>query len=189
MKAIRQHVRGGPEQLVYEDAPLPDPAAGEALLRVYAAGITPTELTWSERLPTIPGHDVSGVVEALGPGVSDVSPGDAVYGLVAFPRDEGLRGVRQVFYSIQPQPIVAQLFTDSHARRGTRIWLWGGGIWLGLLHRRRHRGPSRAEDRAAGALNLAAQQKPLAVLLNFHHLQTDQILDHIGPLEVMIVLG
>src|SRR6058998_1627385 len=57
---------------------------------------TPTELTWSEtyrtpdgreRLPTIPGHDVSGVVEALGPGVSDVSPGDAVYGLVAFPRD------------------------------------------------------------------------------------------------------
>ena len=96
MKAIRLHARGGPEQMVYEDAPLPAPAAGEALLRVYAAGITPTELTWSEtyrtpdgheRLPTIPGHDVSGVVEALGPGVSDVSPGDAVYGLVAFPRD------------------------------------------------------------------------------------------------------
>src|SRR4051812_33857652 len=82
--------------MVYEDAPLPAPAAGEALLRVYAAGITPTELTWSEtyrtpdgheRLPTIPGHDVSGVVEALGPGVTDLSPGDAVYGLIAFPRD------------------------------------------------------------------------------------------------------
>ena len=67
MRAIRLHARGGPERLVYEDAPLPDPAAGEALLRVYAAGITPTELTWSEtyqtpdgheRLPTIPGHDV-----------------------------------------------------------------------------------------------------------------------------------
>ena len=87
MRAIRLHARGGPERLLYEDAPLPDPAAGEALLRVYAAGITPTELTWSERLPTIPGHDVSGVVEALGPGVSDVSLGDAVYGLIAFPRD------------------------------------------------------------------------------------------------------
>src|SRR3954465_11928756 len=96
MRAIRLHVRGGPERLVYEDAPLPDPAAGEALLRVYAAGISPTELTWSEtyrtpdgheRLPTIPGHDVSGAVEALGPGVSDVSLGDAVYGLIAFPRD------------------------------------------------------------------------------------------------------
>jgi NADPH:quinone reductase-like Zn-dependent oxidoreductase len=63
---------------------------------VHSAGITPTELTWAEtyrspdgrdRLPTIPGHDVSGVVDALGPGVSDVSPGDAVYGLVDFPHD------------------------------------------------------------------------------------------------------
>ena len=48
MKAIRLHARGGLEQMVYEDAPLPAPAAGEALLRVYGAGITPTELTWSE---------------------------------------------------------------------------------------------------------------------------------------------
>src|SRR5690242_15357524 len=96
MRAIRLHARGGPEQLVYEDAPLPDPAAGEALLRVYAAGITPTELTWEatyrmpdghDRLPSIPGHDVSGVVEALGLGVTGVSPGDAVYGLIEFSRD------------------------------------------------------------------------------------------------------
>src|SRR5690349_11484454 len=79
MRAIRLHARGGPEQIVYEDAPLPAPAEGEALLRVHAAGITPTELTWSEtyrtpdgrdRLPTIPGHD-DGDVEALGPGVFD----------------------------------------------------------------------------------------------------------------------
>src|SRR5690242_9958716 len=47
VRAIRLHARGGPEQMVYEDAPLPAPATGEALLRVYAAGITPTELTWS----------------------------------------------------------------------------------------------------------------------------------------------
>src|SRR3954453_13187891 len=96
VKAIRLHARGGPEEMVYEDAPLPAPAAGEVLLRVHAAGITPTELTWGEtyrtpdgreRLPAIPGHDISGVVEALGPGVSEVSPGDAVYGLIAFPRD------------------------------------------------------------------------------------------------------
>src|SRR3954466_3717228 len=76
VKAIRLHARGGPEQMVYEDAPLPVPAGAEARPRVCAAGITPTELTWSEtyqtpdgreRLPTIPGHDVSGVVETLGP--------------------------------------------------------------------------------------------------------------------------
>ena len=72
MKAVRLHSRGGPEQLVYEDAPLPDPAAEEVLVRVFAAGITPAELTWDatyqtpdgrDRLPSIPGHDVSGVAE------------------------------------------------------------------------------------------------------------------------------
>ena len=57
MRAIRLHARGGPERLLYEDAPLPDPAAGEALLRVYAAGITPTELTWSETYLTPDGHE------------------------------------------------------------------------------------------------------------------------------------
>src|SRR5271167_2301175 len=96
MKAVRLHSRGGPEQLVYEDAPLPDPAGGEVRVRVFAAGITPTELTWNatyqtpdgrDRLPSIPGHDVSGVVESLGQGVTGVSPGDAVYGLIDFPRD------------------------------------------------------------------------------------------------------
>ncbi len=53
--------------------------------------------------------------------------------------------------------------------------LRGGGIQRGLLHRRWHGDSCRSEDRATGALDLAAQQKPLAVLLNFHHLQSVQI--------------
>ncbi|MGB9030961.1 MAG: hypothetical protein WCC27_12645, partial [Acidobacteriaceae bacterium] len=65
MKAIRLHARGGPEQLVCEDAPRPVLAPGDALVRVCATAITRTELTWdqtyqhpdgSPRLPTIPGH-------------------------------------------------------------------------------------------------------------------------------------
>lgn len=96
MKAIRLHARGGPEQLVYEDAPPPVLQSGEALVRVYATGITRTELTWdqtyqnrdgSPRIPTIPGHEVSGVIESVPPGVRDLGPGDAVYGLVDFPHD------------------------------------------------------------------------------------------------------
>src|SRR2546422_5869309 len=75
MKAVRLHKEGGPEQLVYEDAPKPQLGAGDALIRVRATGITPAELTWaetyrncdgSERLPAIPGHEVSGVVESVG---------------------------------------------------------------------------------------------------------------------------
>jgi len=78
MRAVRAHARGGAEQLQLEDAPKPEPRAGEALIRVHAAGITPTELDWSEtwldcqghdRIPTIPSHEVSGVVEELAPAV------------------------------------------------------------------------------------------------------------------------
>src|SRR5215471_14353803 len=96
MKAVRLHRQGGPEQLVYEDAPEPELGAGDALIRVLATGITPAELTWaetyrncdgSERLPAIPGHEVSGVVESVADGVSDVSIGDEVYALTSFCRD------------------------------------------------------------------------------------------------------
>jgi NADPH:quinone reductase-like Zn-dependent oxidoreductase len=96
MKALRVHARGGPEQLFFEDAPAPDPGPGEARVRVYAAAITPTELLWDQtyltadgkpRIPGIPGHDFSGVVDSLGPGVQSVAVGDAVYGLVDFPHD------------------------------------------------------------------------------------------------------
>src|ERR1700733_5938846 len=96
MKAIRLHARGGPEQLVYEDAPEPVLEPGDALVRVHATGITRTELTWDEtyrhadgspRIPTIPGHEMSGVVEAVSDGATGVAPGDAVCGLCDFPRD------------------------------------------------------------------------------------------------------
>src|SRR5262245_54649565 len=48
VKAVRTHARGGPEQLLFEDAPLPEVRPGDVLIRVRATGITPTELTWDE---------------------------------------------------------------------------------------------------------------------------------------------
>ena len=77
MMALRAHARGGPEQLVYESAPVPVPGPGEALVAVHAAAITFAELSWDEswttrdgqdRTPVIPSHEVSGTVAALGPG-------------------------------------------------------------------------------------------------------------------------
>ncbi|HXX96137.1 MAG TPA: hypothetical protein VEL11_03345 [Candidatus Bathyarchaeia archaeon] len=47
MKAGRIHAYGGPEQLVYEDAPQPDPVKDQILIRVYAAGVTSRKLSWS----------------------------------------------------------------------------------------------------------------------------------------------
>src|SRR5258707_13965031 len=85
MKAIRLHGRGGPDHLVYEDAPQPRPGAEEVLVRVYATGITANELKWdvtyqtkagSPRALPIPGRDLSGGVAAGGPGVT--GPGQSV---------------------------------------------------------------------------------------------------------------
>src|SRR5580693_3570799 len=101
MMALRAHKRGGPEELVYESAPIPAPGPGEALVAVHAAGITFAELTWDlswttsdgrDRTPVIPSHEMSGTVAALGAGPSGVAPGDEVYGLIAFDRDGAAAG-------------------------------------------------------------------------------------------------
>jgi NADPH:quinone reductase-like Zn-dependent oxidoreductase len=95
MIAIVIHGRGGPEQFVCEHVPNPTPKEGEVLVRVHAAGVTPTELTWettyktrdgASRLPSIPGHELSGVVHAAAEG-SNFAEGDAVYGLIDFWRN------------------------------------------------------------------------------------------------------
>jgi NADPH:quinone reductase-like Zn-dependent oxidoreductase len=91
MKAIRMHVRGGPEKLVYEEIPTPTPSSGEVLVRVCACGVSPNELSWSstEHLPVVLGHEISGVVEQVTPEVTEIKPGDSVYALTDFQRDGG----------------------------------------------------------------------------------------------------
>src|SRR5438093_12308979 len=96
MKAVRSRTRGGPETLRYEDAPEPRLGEGDALVRVHAAAITPTELTWNstwtdsngkDRRPIVPSFEVSGTVERVGTGVTDMKRGEPVYGLLNFWRD------------------------------------------------------------------------------------------------------
>lgn len=90
MKAVRIHAFGGPDVLVYEDVPRPEPAADEILIRIHAAGINPFDwkvregrMQRTHKLPLIPGWDVAGVVESAGAEVSQFKPGDAVFGLLS----------------------------------------------------------------------------------------------------------
>src|SRR6266480_7550879 len=96
MKAIRIHGRGGPERLVYEDVPQPHPGQGEVLVRVYATGVIASELSWDETYETkagskrvlpIPGRDLSGVVEEVGPGTPPLTKGSQVYAMTDYGRD------------------------------------------------------------------------------------------------------
>src|SRR3954453_9304687 len=83
MKAVRIHEDGGPEVLRYEDAPDPEPAPGEVVVRLRAASLNHLDLWVRKGLPSVPkprilGADGAGVVEALGAGVTGVEEGEAV---------------------------------------------------------------------------------------------------------------
>src|SRR6266496_2393027 len=88
MRAVRLHSPSGPAGLAIDEIGVPEPGRGEVLVRVHAAAITRDELDWPvDRLPAIPSYELSGVVEAIGPGVADVAVGDDVYALTGFDRD------------------------------------------------------------------------------------------------------
>ena len=96
MRAVRLLSPGGPGALVLEEIAVPDPAPGEALIRVHAAALTKDELEWPEdRLPAIPSYEVSGTVAAVATDVETVSVGDAVYALTRLRPGRRSRGLRR----------------------------------------------------------------------------------------------
>jgi NADPH:quinone reductase len=82
-KAIRVHAHGGPEVLSWEEVPVGDPGPGEARVRHTAIGLNFVDTyhrsgLYKLPLPFTPGQEGAGVVDAVGPGVTDVKPGDRV---------------------------------------------------------------------------------------------------------------
>lgn len=85
MKAWRVHAWGEPEALRLENVPVPEPAAGQVRIRVYAAALNFFDILQIQGkyqikppFPFIPGAEISGVVDALGEGVSAFAPGERV---------------------------------------------------------------------------------------------------------------
>jgi NADPH:quinone reductase-like Zn-dependent oxidoreductase len=82
LKAARIHRFGAPDEIAIEELPRPAPAVNQVLVRVASAGVGPWDALIREGksvvspLPLTLGSDLSGVVEALGPGVAQYKPGD-----------------------------------------------------------------------------------------------------------------
>ena len=121
MKAIRIHGRGGPDHLVYEDAPQPSPGPGEVLVRAHAAGVIATELNWDETYQTkagspitlpIPGRDLSGVVAEVGPEVTALIKGSEVYAMLDYGRD----GAQADYAIALPNELVPKPGTLDHVQ-------------------------------------------------------------------------
>lgn len=82
-KAIRFHRTGGPEVFVWEDVPVGDPGPGEVRIRQHAVGLNYLDTyhrsgLYPLALPAVCGSEGAGVVDAVGPGVTDIAPGDRV---------------------------------------------------------------------------------------------------------------
>ncbi len=123
MQAVRFHTYGGPEVLVLEEMPLPQPGPDEVLVRVMAAGVNP--LDWKVRagrvrewlphqLPLVPGWDVSGIVEAWGAEVTGFKKGDEVYGMLDFNRD----GAYAEFVAARPRELAPKPWSIDHLQAG-----------------------------------------------------------------------
>ncbi|MFF7204253.1 NADP-dependent oxidoreductase [Streptomyces sp. NPDC008141] len=95
MRALGQNTYGGPEVLEEVEVERPEPIGNEILVAVHAAGLNPTD--WKHRAgmmrvgepPFTLGWDVSGVVEAVGAGVTLHQPGDEVFGMLPYPNGHG----------------------------------------------------------------------------------------------------
>ncbi len=162
MKAVRfQEPKGfeGIDGLVYEDAPDPQPAIGDALVQVRAASFTPTELTWPlstdraghDRGWRIPAHEGSGIVVALGYGAAGVSVGDEVYGLIDGYRDGWAADYVAIeVRSLAPKPTTVDfvqaaaipqaaltswqaLFDHGHLESGQTVVIHGAGGGVGSM--------------------------------------------------------
>ena len=159
MKAIRLHEPTGVDGLAYEDAADAQPAFGDVLVKVHAAGITPTELYWPiwtdrsghQRNSIIPAHEFSGVVTALGWGTAGIAMGDEVYGLIDGYRDGAAaeyiaieardvapkpRSVDHVHAAALPQAGLTSwqaLFDHGHLEAGQTVMIHGAAGALGSM--------------------------------------------------------
>ena len=112
-KAVRIHQFGGPEVLVYEDAPIPAIQADEVLVKIHAASVNPVDWKVREgylkdmlphRLPLILGWDFAGEIVAVGSAVQGWKLGDAVYARPDIARD----GSYAEFIAVRASEIAAK---------------------------------------------------------------------------------
>ena len=196
------------------DLPNPHAAQNDVIVRVHAAGFTPGELAWTgtwidragrDRTPSVPGHEVSGVISALGYGTTGVTVGQRVFGLADWNRDGTLAEyVAMEARNLAPLPVGVDhaaaaaavisgltawqaLFDHAHLRAGQTSLIHGaaggvGSIAVQLARQVGSRviGTGRAADRDR-ALSLGVDE--------FVNLETDSLEDA-GKADVVLdVIG
>jgi NADPH2:quinone reductase len=138
MKAIVLESFGGPESFQLRDVPKPVPHAGQVLVRVHATSINPLDYQVRRGdypdlvpLPAITGHDVSGVVETVGPGVTAFAPGDEVWYTPQIFDGSG----SYAEYHVASEGIVGKKPGSMSHLEAASLTLVGGTAWEALVVR------------------------------------------------------
>jgi NADPH:quinone reductase-like Zn-dependent oxidoreductase len=168
------------------ERPEPQAAIGDVVLQVHAAGFVGTELewpsTWTDRLdrgrtPSIPGHELAGVVTALGYGTTGLSVGQRVFGLTDWYRD----GTLAEYTAVEARNL-APLPGDVDFVVGASLPISGLTAWQGLFdHGRLRTGQSVLAHGAAGAVGTMVTQ--LARLAGAHVIGTGRAADRQKALD------
>ncbi len=208
MRAVRVHDFGGPENLVLEEIPRPEPGPGEVLVENYAVGVLPVE--WKIRqglfknympvkLPYLPGSAIAGIVAGVGPGVSDFEVGQAVFGRAnkgayaeyatalaenLAPKPEAVGFDEAATISGSATPAWVALFDNGRLEAGQRVLIHAaaGGVGLFAVQFARLKGATVLAT--AGPDNLAFVRS----------LGVEQVVDYtagpfeekIGPVDLVI---
>src|SRR5437763_9638 len=195
MKAIRVSEYGDPSVLKLEEVPTPQPGQGQVLVRSHAVGINPVDTylrsntdNRGPKLPYTPGSDAAGVVEAVGPGVTALKPGDRVYfggsvtGAYAelslcepsqvHPLPGNVSFAQGAAVNVPYATAYHALFNRGHGQAGETVLVHGasGGVGIGAVQLARARGLT-----VIGTAGTARGRK-LVLSEGAHH-----ILDHTAP--------
>jgi NADPH:quinone reductase-like Zn-dependent oxidoreductase len=145
------------------ERPEPQPSINDVVVQVYASGFVNTELgwpsTWTDRLnrdrtPSIPGHELAGVVTVLGYGTTGLSVGQRVFGLTDWSRD----GTLAEYAAVEARNL-APLPGDVDFTVGASLPISGLTAWQGLIvHGRLRAGQRVIAHGAAGAVGSMVTQ-------------------------------
>ncbi|MFF0794307.1 NADP-dependent oxidoreductase [Streptomyces spiralis] len=153
----------GTAGMTLTDRPEPSAAINDVIVQVHASGFVPTEMewpsTWADRAgrdktPSIPGHELAGVVTALGYGTTGLSVGQRVFGLADWHRD----GTLAEYVAIEARNL-APLPGDVDFTVGASLPISGLTAWQGLFqHGRLQAGQTVLAHGAAGAVGTMVTQ-------------------------------
>jgi len=164
MKAIVVKDRGaGPAGMTLMERPEPTPAINDVIVEVHASGYVPTELEWPstwtdragrDRTPSTLGHELAGVVTALGYGTTGLSVGQRVFGLTDWHRD----GTLAEYVAVEARNL-APLPGDVDFTVGASLPISALTAWQGLFdHGRLQSGQRVIAHGAAGAVGAMVTQ-------------------------------